>query len=224
MNGESELIPELQTQLETGVKRITTGGFKGELSPEILDMASEGRVGFVFQQGVGVLNGTQVDTGMRYLETSDFGGSQPGFGPCVALAIWSPETKNTLLAHVDTRTDLEKLRELFGLFSDTPIEISLIGGRTKQSEPRILQILQYLPKQYSKVRYDLFGEQLRQVVVDGQSGDVFVTYSEGRINLRPWDFDYPEHIKERVGSMSGNDDDLLIDVNTFVMDTSIDDK
>ncbi len=213
MKDIGELVPGLQEKPENGVLRITTGGFKGSLDPEIVSAANEGRVGFVYQRGMGFLDGNQVNDGLRYLETSDFSGTLPGFGPCVSLVAWSPETNNTFMVHIDSLTNLEEVRRMLDELLDESAEISLVGGRTNTSELTVERIVEHLKgRQFSKLRYDLFGAQLRQVVVDGATGEVFVLYSEAKTNLKKWDFYPPEEIQTRAGIISHQQESLAVDV------------
>lgn len=52
-----------------------------------------------------------------------------GFVTCVAVAAWNPVTKNTLLTHVDSYTDLNSLKQhLYTISSDRKLQVHLRGG------------------------------------------------------------------------------------------------
>lgn len=215
MNELSQQLPDFEESI-AGIKRLSNEHFAGTLPQEIVDAAKDNRVAFVYQRGVGYLAGEQIDSGSRYLETSDFSGMRPGLGSCVAVVLRSPESNDTLLAHVDSLTDLGSLMAMVEeKFQNKQLDLCLAGGRTGSSELTVKHLVDLLRQRgnYTQVKYDLFGEQQRQVVVDGATGMVYVLYSEAKTNLKSWDFYPPDETKWRQGQLNSAEPKLFIDFN-----------
>ena len=119
-----------------------------------------------------------------------------------------------MLVHVDSLTDLYSLMDIVKQkFQYCQLDLCLAGGRTGSSELTVKNLVELLRQRgnFTQVKYDLFGEQQRQIVVDGATGTVYVLYSEAKTNLKSWDFYPPDEIKWRQGQLNSNEPNLFRD-------------
>jgi len=199
------------------IRRQERGEFTTQVDADLEIAAKEGRVKFVFQKGIGFVDGKDPQT--RYIETSNFGGKKPFFGSCICVVVHSPETRITGVLHADAITDIDEAMDLMRqrVSADT-IEVSIIGGQDDASEGILRKIREQVDKTsgWQVINLDILGPKnsiTRQVVIDALNGKIYNLQGESATNLKPWGIELPEDIKTRSDMTGVIDRKLIIDVD-----------
>lgn len=199
------------------IKRQERGEFITQVDADLEVAVKEGRVKYVFQKGIGFVDGNDPQT--RYIETSNFGGEKPFFGPCVCLVARCPETKITGVLHVDTITDIDGAMDLMqDRVGTNGVEVSIVGGQDGASEEMLRKIRDQVGRTdgWTVVNIDILGPKnrmTRQVVADASDGRIYNLRGEAAINLKPWEIELPEDIKTRSNMTGVIEKRLIIDVD-----------
>lgn len=184
------------------VKEHSAGELKTKVDENLEQGIKDKNIQFVYQRGIGFSDGN--DPKSHFIETSDFGGEKPMFGPCVVLVARSPETKKTCMVHADKQTDLQAARaQMSQFFGKERVDLAVIGGQTDNSEEILNDVNATFTQEprWKLNRLDILGEkfrQVRQVVVDTETGSIYDLQGDDRRNMKPWSIPYPDEIKLRA--------------------------
>ncbi len=126
-----------------------------------------------------------------------------GAGPCVAIAIYNPETKTASLAHVDADTDLSSLGGMFHQLSkesDATLEVHLAGG-LMESRNNVIELIRQI--QYQKnieiKSADIIPESTtttKSLAIDSRTGEIFT-----QVNLNQLDPGDDADMRKRILDM-----------------------
>lgn len=198
------------------VKEQVHGELKTKVDETLEEGINKGNIKFVYQRGIGFSDSSDPKT--RFIETSDFGSEKPMFGSCVVLVARSPETKKTVVLHADKQTDLQAARaQMSQFFGKERVSLAVIGGQSDNSEEILNDINETFTQEpgWKLNQLDILGEkfrQVRQVIVDTETGAIYDLQGEDRRNMKPWSYDQPAEIKARAGKAATIQRGLHIDI------------
>ena len=101
-----------------------------------------------------------------------------GIGPCVAVTIYDKTNKKGFLTHIDTPEKAKSLRSVLYKLSAQGFDVKncearIIGGQTGSSMDTVKEIQKVLEeKQYNIVEMDVFGNGVRAIQLDLNTGEV----------------------------------------------------
>jgi chemotaxis receptor (MCP) glutamine deamidase CheD len=121
-----------------------------------------------------------------------------GAGPCIAIAVYNPETKTASLAHFDELTDINSIDDLFYQLSENSratLEVHLAGG-SEESRDKVTEVINRIRRQENVEiksaavihKNDFNGKSL---AIDARTGEIFTQFY-------PQQLDNGEEIEARI--------------------------
>lgn len=112
-----------------------------------------------------------------------------GVGPCVAVAVYNPQTRTGLLAHLDARTDPQSLNQLLDRLDGggAALQAHVVGGQeqTRHLVEETLSVLESRPGLSIKTTDVLNDRGLRSLALDTRTGEVFDRFMPGDLTKHP---------------------------------------
>lgn len=111
-----------------------------------------------------------------------------GAGPCIIMAIHNPDQKSVALAHIDSLTTMDSVRNLFFVLCNgkSPLEVHLRGGE-KASPHLAIQLLEMIDSQPDTLLKSacLCAEDgnSKMLAIDSRSGEIFTDFDIANIDI-----------------------------------------
>jgi hypothetical protein len=113
-----------------------------------------------------------------------------GAGPCIAIAVYNPETRTASLAHIDALTELPSTDALFYQLSkdsDATLEVHLAGGMEMSREQvteliRRIQIKPNVAVKSANIIPEDGGFGGKSLAIDSRTGEVFTDFDVHQLN------------------------------------------
>lgn len=157
--------------------RISSLHALGQVDQEASFDSAEARN--IYIRGLGITN---ADDRRPVLATN-------GMGPCVAVALYNPQTKTAALAHFDTNTDVRSLHRMMDIIGrDQPVEVHLSGGQdiSRKLVRDIVSTLADYPQAMVKSAAVMTEPgTLKSLAIDARNGEVATQFFSAGMDKGP---------------------------------------
>lgn len=132
----------------------------------------------IYIRGLGV---TSANDARPVLGTS-------GLGPCVAVALYNPQTRTAALAHFDTNTDPASIHAMMSsVGGGQPVEVHMTGGEdiSRRLVRDLVSTIDQYPNATIRTVNMMNNDGLRSIAIDSRTGAISTRFMGSQLDTGP---------------------------------------